>query len=213
MKVILHLCADIGSDSYPYQCDNNYKVILIGKDYGVENLTKEKLLTDFGVSEVYGIIANPVCTDLSAARSGGKPKDIDSGMFLVNHCRRIIAECNPRFWVIENPATGGLKSVLGKPKFVYQPWEFGSAWTKKTALWGEFNIPQKIYKDFPKQLQIQEMYVRTSRDTKPSLPFQHKSVVKYIKEFEPFIDRVKTDADLRSLCSQKFAKAFYEANK
>ena len=171
MKVILHLCADIGSDSYPYQCDNNYKVILIGKDYGVENLTKEKLLTDFGVSEVYGIIANPVCTDLSAARSGGKPK------------------------------------------FVYQPWEFGSAWTKKTALWGEFNIPQKVYKDFPKQLQIQEMYVRTSRDTKPSLPFQHKSVVKRIKEFEPFIDRGKTDADLRSLCSQKFAKAFYEANK
>lgn len=213
MKVILHLCADIGSDSYPYQCDNNYRVICIGKDYGVENLTKESLEKDFGVKEVYGIIANPVCTDLSAARSGGKPKDIKSGMVLVNHCMRIIAECNPHFWVIENPATGGLKTKLGKPKFVYQPWEFGSPWTKKTALWGDFNIPTKKYKEFPAQFRIPEMYVRWSRDDKPSLPFQHKSVIRYIEEFQPFADKIKTDADLRSLCSQCFAKAFYEENK
>ena len=63
MKTILHLCADLGSDSYPYQCDSDYRVIRIGKEYGVENLTKETLLRDFGVSEVHGIIANPVCTD------------------------------------------------------------------------------------------------------------------------------------------------------
>ncbi len=35
MKTILHLCADLGSDSYPFQCDENYRVIRIGKDYGV----------------------------------------------------------------------------------------------------------------------------------------------------------------------------------
>jgi hypothetical protein len=37
MKTILHLCADLGSDSRPYQLANGYKVILIGKDIGVEN--------------------------------------------------------------------------------------------------------------------------------------------------------------------------------
>ena len=25
-KVVLHLCADIGSDSYPYACDTDYRV-------------------------------------------------------------------------------------------------------------------------------------------------------------------------------------------
>lgn len=54
-------------------------------------------------------------------------------------------EAKPKWWVIENPANGRLKEFLGKPKYVYQPWEFGSPWTKKTALWGEFNIPQKKY--------------------------------------------------------------------
>ena len=36
-KVILHLCADTGSDSWPYQKDPDYEVILVGKDIGVEN--------------------------------------------------------------------------------------------------------------------------------------------------------------------------------
>ena len=31
MKTILHLCADLGSDSRPYQLNSEYKVILIGK--------------------------------------------------------------------------------------------------------------------------------------------------------------------------------------
>ena len=148
MKTILHLCADLGSDSYPYQCDSDYRVIRIGKEYGVENLTKETLLRDFGVSEVHGIIANPVCTDLSRARQGGKPKSIENGMFLVNQCLRIIDELKPKWWALENPASSALRQVLGKPRLVYQPWEYGSPWTKRTALWGNFNIPEKKYTDF-----------------------------------------------------------------
>lgn len=41
-KVILHLCADIGSDSLFYQNDNNYEVIKIGKEIGVENYSTLK---------------------------------------------------------------------------------------------------------------------------------------------------------------------------
>ena len=58
-KIILHLCADIGSDTKKYK-DAGYKVICIGKEYGVENLR----IKETGLSNVYGIIANPVCTDL-----------------------------------------------------------------------------------------------------------------------------------------------------
>lgn len=217
-KVILHLCADLGSDSWFYQQNKEeYNVILIGKDYGVENLTEESLNKDFNVSvnEVYGIIANPVCTLLSTARKGGKAKDLEGGMFLVNHCIRVIEMCNPKFWVIENPATGELKKKIGEPDMVYQPWEYGSPWTKKTGLWGVFNHPTKVYhawKDVPK---IEGLYIRhrNKGEDKPNLPFLHKSAVYLIPEFEPFIPFVKCDADLRSLCSQKFAKAFYEVNR
>ncbi len=50
-KNILHLCADIGSDSYFYQQDENYNVIMVGEEIGVENFH-----TDL---EIHGIIANP----------------------------------------------------------------------------------------------------------------------------------------------------------
>ena len=36
-KIILHLCADIGSDSLFYQLSDEYEVIMIGEDIGVEN--------------------------------------------------------------------------------------------------------------------------------------------------------------------------------
>ena len=123
-KTILHLCADTGSDSKPYQ-DAGYNVILVGRSVGVENFQPPQ--------GVYGIIANPVCTEFSIARSGGKARLGEEGLFLVRHCQRIIKEANPKFWVIENPATGKLKDYLGEPQMIYQPYEFGSAWSKKTA--------------------------------------------------------------------------------
>src|SRR5574343_499089 len=109
-KVILHLCADTGSDTKPYQDDPDYEVILVGSDIGVENYHVDQ--------PIYGIIANPVCLEFSTARSNGKARNPDEGMFLVKECQRIISECNPVFWVIENPATGALRNYLGKPDFV-----------------------------------------------------------------------------------------------
>ena len=158
-KIILHLCADIGSDSYFYSIDNEYEVIKIGRDIGVENYKP-----DF---EVHGIIANPPCTEFSNVKnpkldSGGK------GMFLVDHCLRIIRQCKPKFWVLENPASGSLKKFIGKPVFVYQPWEFGSPWTKKTGLWGEFKIPPKKFKNWDEVEKNDKLYVRPGRKkTKP----------------------------------------------
>lgn len=82
MKVILHLCADLGSDSYPYQCDPEYKVICIGKDIGIENVSKD-VLKSWNVDKVYGIIANPPCTEFSRARKGGRCGDLRKGMILL----------------------------------------------------------------------------------------------------------------------------------
>jgi site-specific DNA-cytosine methylase len=203
-KIIIQLCADTGSDTKLYQDDPDYEVILIGSKIGVENYHPPK--------NVYGIIANPPCTHFSSVRTSAKiPRNEEEGLRLVRECQRIIEEASPTFWVIENPATGLLKKHLGKPQFVYQPWEFGSPWSKKTALWGKFNAPEKKYKTWEEvPNKIKELYIRPGRN-KPNMVYLHKSAKKLIPEFDCF--EVGSDMELRSLCSQKFAKAFFEINK
>ena len=202
-KTILHLCADIGSDSYPYQIDSEYEVIKIGKDIGVENYNPDRT--------IHGVIANPPCTEFSKARADGVARLGESGMLLVNECLRIIKEANPKWWVIENPATGELKNQWRKYDYAYEPWQYGSPWTKRTGLWGNFVMPEKLFskwEDVPKNY---ELYVRPGRP-KPGFAFLHKSAIYNITEFEPFIAFVDSDNAFRSLCSQGFAKAFKEFN-
>ena len=207
-KLILHLCADTGSDSRYYQLSDEYEVIKIGSDIGVENYKAP--------NNVYGIIANPVCTEFSTARSNGKARNPELGMELVNECLRIIAEANLlgdlQFWVIENPAKGRLKDYLGEPAFTYEPWHYGSPWTKKTALWGEFNIPQRLYESWKDVPKLPGLYIRPNR-SKPSLAFMHKSAVSLIPEFVEAGFKPESDMEFRSLCSQRFAKAFFESNR
>lgn len=203
MKTILHLCADLGSDSRFYQLDPEYEVIMIGQEIGVENYHPDR--------PVHGVIANPVCTEFQTINGYGKVNDTEAGMFLVRHCQRIIEEAQPEWWVLENPARGELRQFIGEPQAVYQPWQYGSPWTKATALWGTFTMPAKLYsrwEDVPNKLPI---YTRPGRG-KPNLAFLHKSAVDQIPEFQWARDRIKCDADLRSMCSQGFAKAFYEVN-
>lgn len=199
---ILHLCADTGSDTKPWK-DAGWDVELVGSEIGVENYVPE--------GEVYGIIANPVCLEFSTARSSGKARDPEKGMELVRECQRIIALAKPKFWVIENPAKGALRDYLGEPQYEYEPWWYGSPWTKRTALWGQFNIPPRVYDTWEDVLKIPELYVRPGRP-KPSLAFMHKSAYDLIPEFQS-LPRPKSDMEFRSLCSQRFAEAFYQANK
>lgn len=204
-KIILHLCADLGSDSRYYQLDDDYEVIKIGQEIGVENYTPPE--------NVYGVIANPPCTEFSTAVCFTHVGDTEKGMELVNHCLRIIEEAKPDWWVLENPAKGRLKEHLGKAEAVYQPWQYGSPWTKQTALWGVFNMPEKKHhkwEDVPNK--IDELWIRKGRK-KPALVYLHKSAINLIPEFEFAREYIKCDADIRSMCSQGFAKAFYEANK
>jgi len=126
----------------------------------------------------------------------------------------LCAEEHPdfKFYSLENPFNGRLKEFIGLPDYVYQPWEFGSPWTKKTALWGNFNKPEKIYKKWEDVPKIPELYIRPGR-SKPGLVYFHKSAAELIPEFEWAKDHIKTDATLRSMCSNGFAKAFFEANR
>ena len=158
------------------------------------------------------------CTEFSPVRRG-KPgenyphvSDPEKGMFLVRECQRIIAEAQPVWWAIENPAMGTLRNYLGKPDFTYQPWWYGSPWTKSTALWGNFTPPPRRYHswdDVPGKL---DLWTRPGR-TKPSIVYLHKSAFNLIPEFrDSGMPAPESDAELRSLCSQNFARAFKLAN-
>lgn len=215
-KVILHLCADTGSDTYPYQEDPDYEVVLVGSDIGVENFTIASWIHFHGLDkQIYGIVANPVCTEFSTARANGKARNPEDGMFLVKECQRIIEEAKSlgglKFWVIENPAKGVLKQYLGKPSYEYEPWWYGSPWTKRTALWGEFNIPMPTYSNWATVPKLDGLYTRPGR-SKPSIAFMHKSHYHKIPEFK-VLEEPDSDMEFRSLCSQKFAEAFYKVNK
>lgn len=209
-KVILHLCADTGTDTKPYADDPDYEVILIGAEIGIENYHVDR-------NDIYGIIANPVCLEFSTARSNGKARNPEEGMFLVNHCFRIVQEAwnfpgsTLKFWLIENPARGVLHKYIGKPVAKYEPWQYGSPWTKQTALWGEgWVMPEPKYtkwEDVPKN---PKLYTRPGRG-KPSLAFMHKSAQRLIPEFDVF-PQVDSDMEFRSMNSQQFAQAFKEAN-
>ena len=200
-KTILHLCADIGSDTLPYK-KAGYNVITVGKDIGVENFNPPE--------NVHGVIANPVCTEFSIAKGFHKKGNYEKGMVLVDECMRIIEECNPVFWAIENPATGKLKDFLGAPDFIYEPWNFGDPWTKRTALWGKFNAPKKIYTNWDDVPKNDNLYVRPGRP-KPSMAFLHKSAIKHIPAFDGI--EVEDDMSFRSLCPQGFANAFFNCNQ
>lgn len=209
MKTILHLCADTGSDSWPYRLDPEYEVITVGAAIGVENYHPDR--------PIHGIIANPVCTEFSAARYGNTfgggerpPSDPESGMEMVRECLRVIEEAQPSWYAIENPATGLLKNYLGKPDYAYEPWWYGSPWTKRTGLWGNFTPPPRVYQEWDDVPKL-PIYARPGR--RPSIAFLHKSSFHLIPEFsQSGMPAPTTDAELRSLCSQNFARAFKDVN-
>lgn len=161
---------------------------------------------------MYGAYLPPPCTEFSVLNciAENRERDFDAGMEIVNACLRIIEQCKPQWWALENPR-GHLRDFLGMPKMTFQPWEYGDPWTKATDIWGEFNIPAKLYRkwdDVPNKLPL---YQRKGR-SKPNFAFLHKSAWKDIPQLA-WHGQLMNDAELRAMTPQGFAWAFYEANK
>lgn len=208
-KIILDLCGGSGSWAKPY-LDAGYEV------HTITLPDNDVRIFHWDGPAVYGILAAPPCESFSNARRGhptyNKSMDRETGVDIVSACLRIIKECSPVFWALENPATGDLEKYLGKPAMTFQPYEFGDAWAKKTALWGKFNKPEKKFNARNRPAPQQGLYVRPGRGY-PSLAFQHKSALKHIPQFAPFAEYIKSDYDLRSITPPAFALAFFDANK
>ena len=178
-KVILDLCGGTGSWSKPYQ-EAGYSVHVI-------TLPGDVRLIPSGGYEfpVYGILAAPPCDHFAGSgarwwKEKGANKLLE-GLSIVDACIRIIHVTKPIFWALENPV-GRLKDYLGEPVYKFHPCDFGDPYTKKTLLWGKFNLPKR----------------------NPVKPTEGSK----LHRLPPSAKR----KELRSITPQGFAKAFMEAN-
>ena len=192
MRTILSLFDYTGNWARPY-AEAGYDVVLVDIKHGIDvlDLNSEWFMeNDFG--EIHGILAGPPCTDFAGSGAQYWPaKDADgrteASLALIRQTLAIVEFCQPEWWVLENPV-GRLNRWLGKPRMYFHPWEFGDPYTKKTALWGEFNGNLK----------------RT-----PVEPIRVSSQGSWVQKLGGKSERTK---ELRSATPMGFARAFFEAN-
>ncbi len=191
-KIILDLCGGTGAWSRPYK-DAGYDVRII-------TYPNNDIKCYAPPQNVHGILAAPPCTHFSRVRTTPRePRNLRVGFSAVESCLRIIWECNfnspLQFWALENPYAL-LINFLGAPSMVFDPSEFGDKHNKKTALWGKFNHPKKIM----------------TKQKFTSLAVKNDAFRKIPEEYirDPFM---RKDAVQRSITPEKFAQAFFEANR
>lgn len=201
-KIILDLCGGSGSWSKPYK-DAGYIVynITLPKYDIISCLFSTKFIFFFDnknykillkirISDIYGILAAPLCTEFSKAKTTS-PRDFYKGMTTIEACLRIIWHCQKhtklQFWALENPE-GLLRRFLGNPPYNFRQWWFGNDRNKPTDLWGRFNIPKRLYNTKPD-------YVVKSAHNKNADWYSNSSAAQ------------------RAITPEGFAKSFYKANK
>ena len=203
-KIILDLCGGTGAWSAPYK-EAGYEVhniTLPDHDVTKYATTKDGITFDrenwIGFKDVYGILAAPPCTMFSLARTRAKtPRDLREGMKVVIACLDLIWEARYRnklaFWALENPM-GYLRQLLGKPPLTFDPCDYGDPYTKRTDLWGYYNMPRK-------------KPVKLDKETIARLKINNRKLPS-ISDFTGSKQAAK-----RAITPRGFAEAFYKANK
>jgi len=179
-KIILSLCDVTGNWVYYYaKRKKRYDVRLFDLPDDIRLLHKID-------KPVYGIVAAPPCTMFasSGARWKRTKGEMRKALSIVDACLRMVVIYKPKFWAIENPV-GKLVRYLGKPVMYFNPCDYGDPYTKKTCLWGEFNIP---IKNPVEPTEGSKMHTRYGGKTEKT---------KYMRSITPL----------------GFAKAFYKANR
>ncbi len=201
-KIILDLCGGTGAWSDPYA----------KAGYDVRNITLPAydVRTYEPPENVYGILAAPPCHHLAVSgarwwKTKGESALIEA-LAIVDACIRIIWRCDPVFWALENPI-GRLKNWLGNPTMYFNPCDYGNPWTKKTCLWGNYNVPQK------NPIKANAFLPHKILSKTVSQNQLNKLVeIKYLPQNHPYKRGVDRQI-LRAITPPGFAQAFFEANK
>ena len=211
-KIILDLCGGTGAWSLPYK--------KAGYDVRVITLPDCDVRIYEPPENVYGILAAPPCTMFSFARTKAKKeRSLSEAMEIVKSCFEIIwhSQWRPvnntakytrlKFWALENPSRGLLKNFIGKPAFIFNPYEFGDMYKKETALWGNFKEPKKIIEE-----RNGNLYALTGEALG-----KLKGMVKFdylpTKDIHPERYGELTRTERRAITPAGFAKAFFESNQ
>jgi hypothetical protein len=192
-KVILSLCDYTGNWPKFYTAPE-YEVIKVD----VKTTGDVRLFEYLAGRQVHGILCAPPCTDFSGSGAQyWKAKDANgstlTALSIVDACLRMVAIYKPKFWALENPK-GRLRRWLGPPRFLFDPCDFAGygteadRYTKKTLLWGDFNVP------ILNRLE----------------PIRSCPQGSWLQKLGGKSERTKT---LRSMTPLGFARAFFEANK
>jgi hypothetical protein len=190
-KLILSLC-DYSGRWPSFYTEPEYEVITVD----LKRNGDVRLYEHLG-RQVYGILCAPPCTDFSGSGAQYWPtKDANgstlSSLSIVDACLRMVAIYRPHFWALENPK-GRLRRWLGPPRFTFDPCDFAGyydsdRYTKKTLLWGEFNIPEKRRHE----------------------PIRVCPQGSWLQKLGGKSEHTKT---LRSMTPLGFSRAFFEANR
>ena len=135
-------------------CCGTKSVSNVWKDHGHETLTLDidpkcmpDICTDimsweytyFGLEPPDVIWCSPPCTHYSKARTTAKtPRDLIGSDAMVQRCLDIISFWSPKYWFMENPQTGLLKTrdvVHGVPFVDVDYCAFGAPYRKRTRFW------------------------------------------------------------------------------
>lgn len=203
MKTVLSLYDYTGNWARPF-AEAGWNVVLWDIKHTPDLFQTHSNIMDASADYIYdhifdnygtvdGILAAQPCTDfaVSGARwfaekdaSGQTEKSIE----MVYQTLRIVDLCMPDFWVLENPISRihNLVPELGPPRMYFDPFEFSDPYTKRTALYGDFNS------------NLKKSPVAPTEGSKMHQRYGGKS------------ERTKA---MRSETPQGFAYAFYEANK
>lgn len=184
--IILDLCGGTGSWSKPYR-DAGYDVRIVTLPEDVRLYAPPP--------DVHGILAAPPCTEFSHAKhfhgKGNYTHNFLAGLEIVSACMRIILTARPKWWALENPK-GYLLNWLGEPQFIFDPWQFGDPYQKRTCLWGKFNHPV------------------------PSICVEPENIIKFSmlksKEIHPEYYGKLSRTERRAITPKGFANAFFRAN-
>jgi hypothetical protein len=208
-KLILSLYDYTGEWAKPY-IDAGYPVMLWDKKVEGDILDFD-LLEDWLMGyqdHVYGILAAPPCTDFAGSGARWwkeKDKDqanMDISCALIELVMIIKDMCpNIKFWVLENPV-GRIEKLIPelKPfrKLLFNPCDYGDAYTKKTILWGQFNHNLKKSPVTPEFLEYKR---------------KDGSITRFAPQFGKSGGKSERTKEIRSATPKGFARAFFEANK
>jgi hypothetical protein len=190
-KIILDLCGGTGSWSKPY--------VEAGYDVRLVTYPNNDVRTYEPPPGVYGILAAPPCTMFSLARRNAKlPPDLAGATEVVGACFDIVWKCRAegslKFWAMENPV-GLLRQFIGAPKMTFEPWWYGAKKTKRTDLWGYFNVPRRTILTKPDDIGPSDLAWQSPRAPEG---YEHMA-----------LDR----AAIRAITPPAFAQAFFKANR